>query len=1062
MTSHRPRKTKPCSNTIAPETYAAQLQSAISLHRQGLLVEAAAGYREILKLQPDHFDALQLFATIALQKKSYEEALVLFDQAITINASYPVALNNRGITLKELARYEEAVESYDKAIALKSDYAEAYSNRSNALKELSRYEEALVSVDEAIALKPDYVEAHYNRGIVLQALNRQEEALASYDEALALKHEYAEAHYNRGNALQELNRYDEALESYDKTIALKPDYAEAYSNCGVMLQELNRHEEALLNYDKAIAMMPEYTDAYANRGNVLQTLNRHEEAVASFERAIAIKPDFFAPYWNRGNSFAALNRYDSALVSYERAIALNPNARFLFGTYFHTKMKICNWSFFESELYQLYEKIENHEKVSTPFVVLAIVDDPSLQQKAAEIYAQTRYPANNELPAIPMPALHDKIRIGYYSADYYDHATAYLMAELFEQHDRSKFELIAFSFGPDRNDRMRKRVTAAFDKFIDVRTMSDKQVAQLSGKLQIDIAVDLKGFTTDSRPRIFAFRAAPIQVNYLGYPGTMGAGYIDYLVADKMLIPASNQQYYTEKIVYLPDSYQVNDAQRHIAEKLFTRKELGLPETGFVFCCFNNNYKITPTTFDCWMRILAQIDGSILWLFEDNATAATNLHMEAAQRGIDADRLIFAKRMPLAEHLARHRQADLFLDTLPYNAHTTASDALWAGLPVLTCMGESFASRVAASLLNAIHLPELITTSPAEYEALAIELATNPEKLGQLKQKLEQNRLTTPLFDTERFTRHLEAAYTAMYERYQKDLPPDHLYIEPRIRGDKMIQLQQEYECCPLCGGGSTLYSCADSTRHPMWHEPLPRTLEWMCCSSCRHVYTRYYWTLDGLKELFSHSHAYQQATASGSLDAKRAIWSPVVDKVLNLLGGYRSLMNAPQLPTWIDVGFGDGALVMTASDFGFSVLGLDARKETVISMQSLGYKARQGDFMSTRFEGALDVLSMMDVLEHMPFPRQVLGKAAEIVRPGGVLVISLPDLSCSSWKMMDIAKVNPYWYEIEHHHNFSRLSLTTLLQENGFDVAAFAIPYRYKAQMEVYAIRLPSSRYDS
>ena len=351
------------------------------------------------------------------------------------------------------------------------------------------------------------------------------------------------------------------------------------------------------------------------------------------------------------------------------------------------------------------------------------------------------------------------------------------MAELFERHDRSVCELIAFSFGPDTNDEMRKRLVAAFDKFINVRTHSDKDVALLSRSLGIDIAVDLKGYTRQSRPGIFSFRAAPLQVNYLGYPGTMGAEFIDYLIADATLIPEANQQHYSEKIAYLPNSYQVNDAKRPISDKAFTRKELGLPQTGFVFCCFNNNYKITPGTLDGWMRILKQVEGSVLWLLEDNPKAASNLIKEAAHRGVGAERLIFAPRMPLAEHLARHRLADLFIDTLPCNAHTTASDALWAGLPVLTCVGEAFASRVAASLLNGVQLPELITSTQSAYEARAIELATNPESLRHVKQELANHRLTTPLFDTQLFARHLEAAYTAMYERYQADLPPAHIFV---------------------------------------------------------------------------------------------------------------------------------------------------------------------------------------------------------------------------------------------------------------------------------------------
>ena len=444
----------------------------------------------------------------------------------------------------------------------------------------------------------------------------------------------------------------------------------------------------------------------------------------------------------------------------------------------HARMRICDWGDLDDQLAQLAARIGRNEKAVFPFPVLALSDSLPLQRKTAEIWVQDECPASDALPVIPKRPKSGKLRIGYFSADFGNHPVSFLTAELFETHDRDKFELTAFSFGANENHDMRKRVEAAFDQFIDVRNRSDKDVAMLARSLEIDIAVDLGGFTKDSRTNIFAMRAAPLQASYLGYLGTMGAEYIDYLIADSTIIPEEYQKHYSEKIVYLP-SYQANDSKRRIADKVFSREELGLPQTGFVFCCFNNNYKITPGTFGSWMRILQKVEGSVLFLYAENEPAAINLKKEAALRGVAPDRLVFGKRLPAPEYLARYRSADLFLDTLPYNAGTTASDALWAGLPVLTCAGEAFASRVAASLLNAIHLPELITSTQEEYEALAIALAANPERLRQIRQKLVNNRLTTPLFDTARFTRHLEAAYNAMYERYQADLPPAHIHIKP-------------------------------------------------------------------------------------------------------------------------------------------------------------------------------------------------------------------------------------------------------------------------------------------
>jgi predicted O-linked N-acetylglucosamine transferase (SPINDLY family) len=372
---------------------------------------------------------------------------------------------------------------------------------------------------------------------------------------------------------------------------------------------------------------------------------------------------------------------------------------------------------------------------------------------------------------------HDRIRLAYLSADFDHHATSDLMAGLFDCHDRSRFAVTAISIGPDSNSEMRRRLKSSFERFIDVEKQNDSQVANILRDLEIDILIDLKGFTQSARTNIFACRPAPIQVNYLGYPGTMGASYIDYIIADKVVIPENHHQAYSEKIIFLPNSYQANDDKRFIADRAFTRAEFGIPQTGFVFCCFNDNYKITPRVFDCWMRILKQVENSVLWLYESNVTASSNLRKEAATRGINAERLIFAKRMQLPDHLARHRLADLFLDTLPCNAHTTASDALWAGLPVLTRLGETFAGRVAASLLNAIHLPELITTTSDDYEQRAIDLAIHPEKLTAIKRKIAENRLTTPLFDTKLFTKHLEAAYIAMYDRHQAGLAPGHIVI---------------------------------------------------------------------------------------------------------------------------------------------------------------------------------------------------------------------------------------------------------------------------------------------
>jgi protein O-GlcNAc transferase len=792
----------------------AQGQSALALLQQGRLADAERICSEILQRAPKHFGALHLLGIIAHQNRAYERAVHFFSKAISANPDIPQAYYNRGIAQQALRRFSEALVSYNKAIALKPDHAEAYSNRGIVLGELGRLQEALASFDKAIALKSNFAEAYYNRGNVLQelgrfadalasydktialsyaaalhpgfaevhfnrgnalnALKRFEEALASWDKAIALNPNFAEAYSNRGNALQELQRLEEALVSYDRAIALKPDHAPAYSNRGMALQALKRLGEALASYDRAIALKPDYAEAHANRGVVLKKLQRLPEALASCERAIAIRPDYAEAYFNRGIVLKDLGRLGEALASTNKAIALKPDLND--GTALYLKMNLCDWVGIQADFASLGTSAGTSS--FGPFALLAFSDAPALQLDVAKRFVEATHRKNERLGAIQKYPPHSRIRIGYFCADFRDHPTSRLLCGVFERHDRDKFETFAFSFGRN-HDSMTSRLRPSFDHFLDVQNVSDEKIAALARENEIDIGIDLMGFITDSRPGIFAYRAAPVQANYLAYPGTMGADYIDYAIADETIIARPQQDFYAEKAVCLPNTYQANNYgdERFSFGKTCTRMEAGLPETGFVFCCFNNNYKITPDVFDLWMRILKRCEGSVLWLLEDNPAAAANLRKEAAARDVDPAWLIFASRMPLPQHLARHRLADLFLDTLPYNAHTTASDALWTGLPVLTRIGETFAGRVAASLLRATDLPELITTSPEAYVALAIELAASPEKLSAIKDKLARNRLTTPLFDTARFTRHIEAAYTAMYARDQEGLPPEHIYV---------------------------------------------------------------------------------------------------------------------------------------------------------------------------------------------------------------------------------------------------------------------------------------------
>ena len=792
-------------------TLAQAMAQALSLYSAREWGQAEQVCRMILSAQAAHFDALNLAGIITAQTNRpleaveflgravalrrndavaqnnygnvlrtlarYEDALRAYNRAIQVKPNYVEAHYNRGVTLHELGKYDDAIASYGRALAYKSDYVAAYNNRGVTLYELKRFDEAVASYDRAVALKPDYAAAYNNRGVALQALKRPGDALESYSRALAINADYAEALNNRGNALKELERFDEALESFARALALRPDYAQGYNGRGSTLQLLNRLDEALESYDRAVALEPGSAEVHYNRGNCLRALGRNELALESYERALDLKPDYADDYYNRGGILHDLKRFEEARESYRRALEINPEHPWLLGICLHERMRICDWTDLDSQLVELSAAVTAGRPATPPFVPATLVDSLALQRRAAEIWVAKTCPAQPGLPPIAQRERRTKLRVGYYSADYCHHATAHLAAGLFEKHDREQFEIVAFSFGPGQHDDMTDRLQRAFDQFVDVRAKTDVEVAALSREMSIDIAVDLKGFTQHQRPGIFVHRAAPIQVSYLGYPGTMGAPFIDYIVADETLIPAEARSGYAEKVVYLPGSYQVNDRTRVIADRQWTRSELGLPDEGFVFCCFNNVYKITPTMFACWMSILRKVKHSVLWLLEESTVASGKLRAAAAQADIDPRRLIFAPRMPPQEHLARHRMADLFIDTLPCNAHTTASDALWAGLPLLTCPGESFPSRVAASLLNAIGAPELVAGSLGEYEQLAVGLAEDPERLAGIAQRVREGRRTAPLFDTGLFARGLEEGFRQMYERYLAGLAPEHLRI---------------------------------------------------------------------------------------------------------------------------------------------------------------------------------------------------------------------------------------------------------------------------------------------
>jgi protein O-GlcNAc transferase len=587
----------------------------------------------------------------------------------------------------------------------------------------------------------------------------------------------AEAHLNLANALYEARRYEEAIASFRETIALRPDLIPARNGLGNSYRALSRLEAALGCYREALRIAPEDAEVHCNLGVALADLGKSDEAIASYRKAVSLDPSYANAHYNLGISLQEQKRHGEAIACFERALAIDPRHGEALGALVMSELGDCRWDSIAAHAAGLARQVREGRGIVEPFTFLLVSGDPAEQKLCAERYAAKTVPARAAPPATP--ARGPRTRLAYLSGDFRNHAVAQLTAGLFELHDRSRFEVTGVSLGPDDGSEMRARLERGFERFIDVRSRSDAEVAAMLRDLGVDIAIDMSGYMNLARPGILALRPAPVQVNFLGYPGTLGAGFLDYIVADPFLIPVERAGCYSEQVVYLPDTYLVNDAKRAIADETPSRTELGLPEDAFVFCCFNLTAKITQEMFSVWMRLLQQIPRSMLWLLEDTAGARRNLEREARSRGVDAGRLVFAPRMKTEQHLARQRRADLFLDTLPYNAHTTASDALWAGLPLLSCPGRTFAGRVAGSLLRAVGLPELVARDVEDYEARALELARNPPELAQLRSKLARNRLSAPLFDTDRFRRHIEAAYATMHEIRLRGGAPRSFAVEP-------------------------------------------------------------------------------------------------------------------------------------------------------------------------------------------------------------------------------------------------------------------------------------------
>ena len=788
------------------------LREAMSLHQQARLAEAAAQYERVIRKNPRNPDALHYlgvlkgsqgrlqeakalierslaakpvkapylenYVTILFQTGEYEKAVEAIETMPRVPPQTEMLEYQLSISLHKLGRFAEAVKAFDHLIARNPNNLVAKNEKAASLAELGAYDEALACIEEALTINPMYLEAWLNKGNVLHRLNRSEEAATCYERVVRTNPPLPDAFLAYGHVLRALNRPYEATAAFDKAIRLKPDLADAWLGRGNALTESRVFRDAIAAFDKALSLAPHLAPAWLGRGKVCTELKRFGDALAAYESALRLKPDLAEAWLGRGTVYSTLKQYADAFTAFDKAFALAPDLARVESYRLHAKMHLCDWTDFAFERDRLVASVASGKKSADPLVMLGIHASTADELTCAAVLTERHRPGAAISPHKLPSHAHERLRIGYLSIDFREHAVAHLLAEVFERHDRSRFEVYGFALCPEDRSPMQLRLKSAFEHFVFVHDKSADEIVGTIRRGEIDILVDLMGFTQGSVPQVITARAAPLQVTYLSYPGISGSSGIDYMIADRTVLTESDRAIYDKAVVTLPNSYITYDTKSEISTHTPNRNQEGLPDSGFVFCCFNHTFKITPDVFDEWMRILHGVEGSVLWLASTNDVAKENLRSRAASAGIAPDRLRFAAFCPeRSDHLARHRLADLFLDTLPFNAHTTALDALWAGTPVLTRLGSSFCGRVAASLLRALDLPELITNSAEEYKSRAIELALAPDKLLAIRTKLEQTSRSRPPFDGAAHASHLEAAYQMIYERYRQGLRPAHIDV---------------------------------------------------------------------------------------------------------------------------------------------------------------------------------------------------------------------------------------------------------------------------------------------
>ncbi|MDO9382116.1 MAG: methyltransferase domain-containing protein [Hyphomicrobiaceae bacterium] len=1021
------------------------------LHERGDLVAAKSHYMRALALDPDNSGSLLGMGLIARAQKMLEEAEDFLRHASEVDPSDPTILSNFAAVLVERANYAEAIRCCEQALTIEPRNYEALCNLSFAQRHSAQFAEAIVSGRKALALRPDLANAYIAIGTAL--VEQPDKSPAELDEALAL--------------LLKAQSIDATL--YDKvelgiaTVMLNLGHAK-----GVI--------DALANRDSSDFAD---TDYYRLLTTAYLAMQDYPNAVMAAQKYCEAEPELGHAQALLSVGMVNLKQYDAALQSARRALELDPELHTLKLDTCQIRQLLADWDGLVEAQRDVIDFMLETELIAGPFHMISMPEpsgSAANQLRCAEIFQRRITSTNKHVkPLSKGKQLNDRLKIGYLSNDYRDHATASLMSELIERHDRSHFEIYAYCYSANDESGFRRRLQNAFDQFIDVNPMTMEETAKTIQRDGIDILVDLKGFTQGSRGALLIHQPAPIQVNFLGYPGTLGAEYVDYIIGDEFLTPLDSQKYYSEKIVQLPNCYQPNDTQRAVDEYLMRREDLGLPPTGFVFCSFNNINKLTREVFQIWMRLLNQVPGSVLWLLTVYDTVKINLRKEAAACGVDPSRIIFAPMVGIPTHIARMGLADLFLDSYPCTAHTTASESLWAGLPLLTCAGETFASRVAGSILTAGGLPELVVTNLQDYESTALKLAQSPQILQEYRKRLERVS-RTPLFDIATYTQDLERAYIQMAALYTngkdpeafavRDLPEHPSLTKPNLAAEtprmniqelqstvravaasqpEYIDARVNYEFCPLCYSQNTSsLGASDIERHPLYKPQLPPTMPWCLCKDCRHVFTEGFFNEEAYTLLYPRTPAAE--LAGFDAERQRLISSKIVHRVSQL---------APQ-GIWLDVGFGNGSLLFTASEFGYHSVGLDIRADNISAMKEFGIEAHELCIEQYKPNRPCSVISMVNVLQHLPFPGSAIEHASQLLAPNGVLFMVMPNMDTALWRLMDKQQKNPFWTDLETYHHFTRQRLYGLLDQYGLVPVEYSVSERFRSSMEVLAVKVP------